>query len=245
MFVRFCYDPDLSAHQAIGEAARDMFGQAIPEDLVEILWETEPIIKKVIGINGVDSFDHSRFPEPVYLDVIYTPMGNAMKAVDDLFRPPGTKLFPPLTEDLNNYKQWRWQNRTVSYAADAYLKEKKDTVSWIQNALPRVRQLSAALAPHHREMFVQGYEILAAAAEGMQLFVETAGVHYQWAHTKTMDDATARLAFNDLAGRFESLASRVPTNPFLYKERMLSMIEFLNDDLPRIGSIFKTKAKRG
>lgn len=104
--------------------------------------------------------------QPAYLDVLYTPMSNAMKAMDDLFRPEGTSLYPPLTDDLNNYKQWRWQNKTVSEAPEVYLKVKQDAASWVESVLPEVHQLSAALAPHHQEMFVHGYEILAAAATG-------------------------------------------------------------------------------
>ena len=242
MFVRFCYDPDIPARQALGEAAREMFGDRIPERLIDILWETEPVLKKAIGVNGVDSFDHSRFPQPVYLDAVYTPQSNAMKAVDDLFSPAGTKLYPPLTDDLNNYKQWRWQNKAVSEPAEVYLRRKKDAVSWIGRILPEVRQLSAALAPHHREMFVHGYELLASLASGMELFVETAALHHQWAHAKTIEDGAARAKFNDLAARFRALAAKVPENPFLYKEQMLSIAEFLENDLPRIGAVFKAAA---
>lgn len=245
MFTRFCYDPDLPARQVLGEAAKEMFGDHVPERLIEILWETEPIVKKVIGVNGVDSFDHSRFPEAVYLDVVYTPQGNAMKAIDDLFRAPGTKLYPPLTDELNNFKQWRWQNKTVSEPAASYLDEKREAVAWVQGVLPQVRQLSRGLASHHRLMFVHGYEILAAAAQGMELFVETAAVHYQWAHAKSVDDHAARVRFDELAGQFRALAAKVPENPFLYKERMLSMAKFLNEDLPRIGSVFQPKAHHG
>ena len=244
MFVRFCYDPDIPARQALGEAAREMFGDRIPERLIDILWETEPVLKKAIGVNGVDSFDHSRFPQPVYLDAVYTPQSNAMKAVDDLFSPAGTKLYPPLTDDLNNYKQWRWQNKAVSEPAEVYLRRKKDAVSWIGRILPEVRQLSAALAPHHREMFVHGYELLASLASGMELFVETAALHHQWAHAKTIEDGAARAKFRDLATRFRTLAAEVPENPFLYKERMLSIAEFLENDLPRIGAVFQSKPRR-
>jgi hypothetical protein len=243
-FVRFCYHPDLPARQALNEAAREMFGGHIPERLIDILWETEPVIKEVIGVNGVDSCDHSRFPQPVYLDVVYTPQGNAMKAIDDLFSPPGAPLYPPLTNGLNNYKQWRWQNRTVSEPASAYIREKKKAVAWVQGILPEVRSLSISLAPQHRQMFVHGYELLAALASGMALFVETAAFHYQWAHAKTVSDSAARAQFGEFAAQFRTLAASVPENPFLYRERMLAFAEFLENDLPRIGAREHTAHQR-
>ena len=234
MFVQFCNNPEIDARQTLGKAAREMFGEGISERLIDILWETEPMMKIIIGVNGVDSLDHSRFPQPIYLDTLYTPQENAMKAIDDLFSTPGTVLYPPLTDDLNNFKQWRWQNKTVSEPVEMYLTEKKEAVNWVEAILTEVRQLSSALNSDHREMFVHGYEMLAALAYGMELFVETAAIHYQWARAKTLDDSQARTKFIEKATRFRDLAGQVPENPFLYKERMLEFAELLERVLPRI-----------
>jgi hypothetical protein len=236
IFVRLCYDPELDLRQLLGEAAQEMFGANISERLIDILWETEPVIKEVIGVNGIDSFDHSRFPLPTYLDAVYTAINDGMKAVDDLFSPPGTRLYPQLSDNLNNFKQWRWQDKTVSEPVDAYLKSKRAAIDWIEMVLPEVRSLAAAVAPHHRKMFVQGYEMLAAAANGMELFVETAALHYQWARAKTLSDSQARVRFNDLEARFRALAAQVPQTILSYKERMLRFADFLEHDLPRIST---------
>ncbi|HEX7359215.1 MAG TPA: hypothetical protein VF283_01870, partial [Bryobacteraceae bacterium] len=235
MFASFCYNPDADTREVFNRAAREMFGNRVPARLLDVLWETEPIIKDVIGINGVDSLGHSRFPRPIYIDVVYTPQGNAMKAVDDLFSPPGTALYPPLTDGLNNYKQWRWQNKTISKPAAEYITRKKKCVSWIEGILPDVHRLSVKLKSNHRKLFVQGYELLAALAKGMVLFVETAHVHHEWAHAKSISDQTARLRFRELAERFRAQAAQTPKNPFLYQERMTAFAEFIERDLPRIG----------
>jgi hypothetical protein len=234
IFVRLWYEPAADPHTLLSEAAREMFGSGIPDALVDILWETEPMMKKIIGINGVDSFDHSRFPSPEYLDVLYTPNTNCMKAVDDLFLPPGTVLYPPLSDGLDNFKQWRWQNRAVSSPAATYLGEKRQAIEWLQSVIPAVSKLSAGLAAPHREMFSRGYEAMLALARGMELFVETAWLHHQWAREKTLDDRTAREAFGELTRRWRSLATTTPETPFQYRDRMLAMADFLETKLPRI-----------
>ncbi len=239
IFVRLCYEPDADLRQLLGDAAREMFGVRIPQRLVDILWETEPILKSIIGINGVDSLDHSRFPHAFCIDVLYSPWHTPMKAIDDLFSPPGTVLYPPYSDELINFKQWRWENRIVSQPAEVYLSVKREAIAWVEKVLPEVRQLSQGLEPRHRDMFVNGYEIMEALAKGMELFVETASVHYQWAHAKTLDDPAARAQFEKLADSWRALAATVPPNPFLYKERMLELAEFIEKDLPRISPDYK------
>lgn len=236
MFTRFCHHPALDPRQALEDAAKEMFGPAISPQLVDILWHTEPVMQHVFGINGIDSFNHSRFPSAAYIDVVYTAKDNCMKAVDDLFTPPGTPLYPPLTDSLNNYKQWRWQDRTVSRGPDLELEEKRSAAQWIASILPQVREHAAALAPAHRDLFVNGYQLLDVVARGMQLFVEAAGLHYQWAHAKTIDDGPAKARFRDLATRLRTLAAQVPQNPFGYRPQMLAVADFLETKLPRIAT---------
>jgi len=145
-------------------------------------------------------------------------------------------LYPELTDKLVNTQQWRWQNKIVSLPAEAYLDEKRQATAWVTGILPEVKRLSRALAPQHQEMFIKGYDILGALAHGMELFVETAEVHHQWARAQTLDDAQAKARFCDLAARWESLAAQVPENPLLYHQRMLAWAEFLRNSLPRISN---------
>jgi hypothetical protein len=242
MFVRLCYDPDLDARELLGVAAREMFGKEIPERLVDILWETEPVIRKVTGINAIHSMSHSRLPPPYRIDLLYTEWFQAMHAVDDLFLPPGTKLYPEkIGDELDARKQWRWQNRVVSLPAQAYIDEKKQASAWVHGNLKEVESLAAALKPRHRDMFVRGYTLLAVAADGMELFVRTAAYHYEWAHAKNVEDGAAKAGFHDLATQWRALAGRTPESPFRYRESMLSYAEFLENELPRIS---KSSASR-
>jgi hypothetical protein len=212
-----------------------MLGSRVPQRLIDILWETEPVIREVIGTNGIDCFDHSRFPNPAYLDILYTG-GSAMKAIDDLFSPPGTRLYPPLTEDLHNLKQWRWQNKTTSMPADVYLAKKKAAAQWVETVLPEVHSLSSNLKASHREMFLQGYGLLDIAARGMVLFVEAATLHYDWGHAKTVRDPEARARFSQLAGSFRELAGKTPEKGLFYKKAILRFADFLDHNMPRISS---------
>jgi hypothetical protein len=76
--------------------------------------------------------------------------------------------------------------------------------------------------------------MLLALARGMELFVQVAAVHYQWAHAKKINDGAARLKFLDLTQRMHTLAAQMPENPFGYKQQMLQFAEFLETKLPRI-----------
>ncbi len=234
IFARFCYEPDADPRQLLGEAAQEMFGNQIPERLVDILWQTEPVLKNVVGVNGIYELDHSRFPQAYWMDILYTPQNNAMFAIDDLFTPPGSVLYPPYSDDLVNLKQWRWQNKTVSKPAAAYLAEKQAAISWVESVLPEVRELARELDPHHGEMFVHGYEMLLVLAKGIALYIETAATHYAWARGKTLDDPAAKVQFHTLADRFRALAAQADDRPFLYKTRMLAFADFLENGLPRL-----------
>ena len=237
MFVKLCHTPNRNLRDLMTEAAREMFGPKIPAALINILWETEPVMKKIIGIDGIDCLDHSAFPEPEDIDVIYMRKSGAMKGIDDLFEPPGTVLYPKLSGSLDNYKQWRWQDKSVSKPAQTYLAEKREAIEWVNNALQRVERLAQSLNRPHRDLFIHGYRLLSILARGMELFTETAYVHFEWAHAKTIDDAQASTQFNHLAAEFESLANEVPENPFYYRRRFLAFATFLRSDLPRLSHV--------
>ncbi|MCK4815609.1 hypothetical protein KA005_07560, partial [bacterium] len=96
ILMRFAENPHLDTKEVLTDAAREAFGEDIPERLIEILKGTEYIVKEVTSINGVNPLNHSRFPRGVFLDRDYWNSDFYMKAVDDLFDTPGTPLYSPL-----------------------------------------------------------------------------------------------------------------------------------------------------
>lgn len=237
IFARLCQDSAADELSLLSEAAREMFGAATPTELIQILWETEPVIKSIVGINGIDPLSHSRYPLADYLDIVYTGSGDGMKAVTDLFDPPGTPLYPPLTDDLRNLKQWRWQNHTVSKDPAIYLRNKRVASAWVSATLPKIERLAASLSPAHQQLVVHGYRTLNILAKGMELFVEAAALHYRWAHAKDLDDGTARVQFAAVAARIEQVANAAQDNALNCKARMLAFAAFLRSRLPRIGQM--------
>lgn len=237
IFVQLCQNPSADEHALLSEAVQEMFGTATSPELTEILWETEPVIKSIVGINGIDPLSHSRYPLGEYLDLVYTGSGDGMKAISDLFEPPGTPLYPPLSDGLRNLKQWRWQNHSISKNPAIYLNHKQVASAWVLAILPRVERLSASLSPARQELVVHGYRALKTLALGMELFVETAALHYRWAHAKELDDVTARAQFDALATRIEQVANAAQDNLLNCKERMRIFAAFLRTRLPRIGQM--------
>lgn len=236
LLAQLCRNPGADEKQLLAESTRDMFGAKITSELIEILWQTEPVIKNIVGINRISPMSHSRFPQGKYLDATYMTSGDGMKVVSDLFEPAGTPLFPPLTDELQNLTQWRWQDHTVSKDPQIYLNSKRTASTWVSATLPRVERLSASLSTVHRELFVHGYRTLDTLAKGMELFVEAADLHYRWAHAKKIRDADARAQFDEIAVRIEQVADSAQDNALNLKKGMLEFASFLRTDLHRTGN---------
>ena len=234
ILAALCRDPDADEKELLRHAAREAFGDAAvaSHELVELLWETEPVIKDIVGLNGVSPMNHSRFPKPETLDFAYMKGGaNAMKVVSDLFQKPGAKLYSPLGDDLNNTGQWRWQNQIVARPAGEYLAVKQAAARWAGGALARAKseQVSGALPPEKRKLLVDGYDALNCIAQAMCLYVQAADLHYRWFREKSVDDAVARDRFANLAGQLDTLAETDGANHLNYRKDMRAFAEFLRN----------------
>jgi hypothetical protein len=235
IFTALCHNPAVNEKALLEQAVREAFGSKSSSELSELLWQTEPVIHDIIGINGIDPLSHSRFPPGETLDVLYTPRQQSMKAVSDLFQAPGTPLYPPLTGSLNNFKQWRWQNKIVSRSASQYLSVKQAAMRWTEGAVVQARQLAGDLSVEHRQLWIQGYESLNCLAHAMYIYVQAADLHHRWGHDKTMDDASAKGQFANLAHQCDELAEQGGANVLGYRSGLQAFANFLRYHLPRLG----------
>ena len=227
IFSHLAKNPAGNLKSIFKEAVHESAGKDIPDELVEILWETEPYLKKIIGINGVCPLDHSWFPSPINIDKKYKLYDSerSMKSVDDLFQPPGTICYPEHSAALNAAKQWRWQNKTVSKPAKEYIDEKAEAVQWIEKVFPRVEILSGKLSEENAKLWVRGYKALFYLAKGMKIFVELADLHYQWEHC----GKTEKLA--EMKNKADELNNLLPAEklPLSLSKDMRNMSRFIKE----------------
>jgi len=234
IFAALCLNPNADAKELLGQAAREFFGEGAGPELIDLLWETEPVIKDIIGINGISALRHSRFPSG---DTIVSRKGT-MKSVADLFEKPGTVLYPPLTDNLDNVKQWRWQNKIVSRPAAEYLASKQAAAQWTAKALDRARskQVSGSLSAQKRKFLVGAYEMLDLVAQAMRVYAQAADLYSRWHYEKTVDDATARTQFESLAAQLDKLSKTPAANNLSYRKDMQDFAKFLRTKLSRQGA---------
>lgn len=223
IFTALCHNPGADEKELLRSAVRESFGAEAPQELVELLWETEPVIKDVVGINGVDPLSHSRFPPGQTIEQHKA----GMKSVFDLFSRPGTPLYPPLTDALNNVGQWRWQNKIVSEPASKYLSVKQTAAEWSDRAVDRAKKVAAPLLGMKRELIVQGYEALNCLARAMVVYVRAADLYHRLAEEKTVDESAARTQFEDMASQLDTLAGQPGASSLSYAKNIREFAGFL------------------
>ncbi len=229
ILMRFAENPHLDTREVLADAAKEAFGKDIPERLVEILKSTEPIIEEVTSINCMNPLNHTRFPLGVHLDRGYWDIDLTMKAVDDLFAPPGTPLYSPLTNSLGAGKQWRWQRRTVSESYEHYRASKDASIQWLEKILPEVEKLSSGLYPEHHELFVTGYRTLLNYALAMRIFVDVSKLHHDWKHKGTLSTETMRNKMDELAYELTELAVKSEDLPLNFSNDIKSFVSFIQE----------------
>lgn len=206
LLMLFAKNPNADAKQMLSMAAKATFGNKISPALITILWETEPIIKDIIGINGISPLNHSGFPKPYYLDKDYYTWSLNMKAIDDLFLPPGTKLYPLLNDSLNAGEYWRYQLQLVSKPYTEYININTNAIKWLEANIPIIKKEVKALSPAHAGQFIKGYEELLLLAQAMQYFIEAGKVHFDWYRAKTITKDQALELMKPLAEKLRSIA---------------------------------------
>jgi hypothetical protein len=256
MLNEFAKNPDANTREVLDLAAREQFGNNIPKRLIDIFKETEPIIKEITSINGMNPLNHSYFPLGKFLDRIYFDNDLYMKAVSDLFQPPGTKCYYdvesfyhlksvakiersgsytelslPVPDSLDSGEQWRFQNKIHSGSVEDYLKTKNESIRWIKEVLPEVKELSEGLNTNNRDLIVTGYETLLQLAKGMKFFIKAAKVHYDWFHNGTIDMKIMQERMKIIADSLREVAEETPETRIGYKRDMRNFANFI-EELP-------------
>lgn len=221
MLTQFCYTPDADPKKVLSIAVHEFLGKKVPDKLIDILYETEPILQKIVGINGTSSLNHSGFPKSIFLDKDYMNNVRYMKAIDDLFQKPGTPLFIPITDSLDAALQWRVQNSILSKPVKIYLNEKAEAIKWLEKILPQLPALTQQLPKDKADFIVNSYNAIYILAKGMRLFIETGKVHYDWYRAKSISTKEAAFKFGALANEIQLLASERNSLPLNLKEDMV------------------------
>jgi hypothetical protein len=221
MLTRFCYTPNADSKKVLTDAVHEFLGNNVPNKLINIFYETEPILQKIVGINGTSSLNHSAFPLAIFLDKDYFNNVRYMKAIDDLFQKPGTILYPPISDEIDAALQWRVQNSIVAKPVEVYLQEKTEAIKWLDKIMPQLPDLTIKL-PKEKAIFVKdSYYAIYVLAKGMRLFIETGKVHYDWYRAKTLSTNEAEQKFNTLADKLQLLAGESDNLPLNLKTDML------------------------
>lgn len=233
VFARLLNDPSANEKDVLTAAVQEMFGKDCPAGLVNLLYETEAIIKEIISIDYVSPLSHSGYPSASSLDADYVKGIYNMKAVNDLFEPAGTPLYKAFADedDLNAGNYWRHERKIVSRPVENYLKSKEESINWLQKKLSEVDNLTKSLKPEHRQMFMSGYHRLYILAQGMKIFVEAADIHYDWYRAKKINKQEALRKSKPLAEDLRMLASQIgnddPLNQRKRMEHFAKSIELL------------------
>ncbi len=207
MLTRFCYTPDADPKKVLTAAVHEYFGDNVPNALIDIFYETEPLLQKIVGINGTSSLNHSAFPKAKFLDKDYFNNVRYMKAVDDLFQKPGTPLYPAVNDEIDAALQWRVQNAIFSKPVESYLKEKNEAIDWLEKVVPQLPKLTKNLPKEKADFITESYHSIYILAKGMKLFVATGKVHYDWYRAKTLTENEAKEKFNTIANQLQQLAA--------------------------------------
>jgi len=221
LLMLFASNPQADARVMLAIAAKEAFGSQIPERLIEILWETEPVIQDIIAINSISSLKHSGFPHAFYFDADYYTSKLNMKVISDLFAEPGTSLNPGLSDSLNASMYWRYERNIKAKSYSSYLQSKENAIHWLQQILPEVVKLTSVLNDKDALMFRNGYQELYLLARGMKCFLEAAKVHYDWYRAKTITKEEALRRMAPIAAQVRIIAESDKGYSMGYKEDMI------------------------
>ena len=226
MLTRFCYTPNANPKKVLTDAVHEFLGNNVSKKLIDIFYETEPILQKIVGINGTSSLNHFAFPLAVYIDKDYFNNVRYMKAIDDLFQKPGTKLYPPISDEIDAALQWRVQNSIVSKPLETYLQEKIEAINWLEKTIPQLPSLTKNLPKDKADFVNESYHSIYVLAKGMKLFKEAGKVHYDWYRAKSLSEKDAIEMFSSIANQLQRLSEDISKLPLNMKADIL---RFTND----------------
>lgn len=228
LLMRFLEDPRRSLKPTLHEANEHFFGDDFPSRLSSIMIIAEDAIQALSSVNSINLLDDGHFPPPQFLDRDYLRSPHLLKAIDDLFEPPGTPLYPEETEQpdtLNAAIHWRWQMEISARPVDEYLLTIENAINWLDKIQKEVDYLTLDFRPDHRKMFVGGYRDLLLTARGMYQFVQGAAVHHRWHRLQRMSREEALQQLAPIAAQLRLIANEADESSLNLKQRLLDMAE--------------------
>lgn len=226
LLLHFLQHPTDDLQEVMQDVNKEMFGFDFPSRLSSIMLIAEDALQAVSSVNHVNILDRSHFPPPAFLDRDHVPATQQMKAVDDLFEPPGTPLFPEDSDSLDRLGaagQWRWQNEVIARPVDEYLLAIEEAVNWLTRIQPEVDFLTLDFPPAHRELFVSGYRDLLLLGRGMYQFVLGAAVYHRWRRLEKSSREEVLQELAPLAAQLRLIAAEADGSSLELQQRLLAM----------------------
>lgn len=235
LLLYFLQYPNAEPEVALQEVNQAMFGLDFPSRLSSIMLISEEALEAVTTLNSINILDNSRFPPPAFLDQEYLTAPRKMKAVDDLFEPPGTPLFDEFAaalDTLGPQSQWRWQREVIARPVDEYLLAIEDAVTWLTKIQAEVDFLTLDFPPKRRELFVGGYRDLLLLGRGMYQFVLGAAVYHRWNRLGKSSREEVAQELAPIAEQLQLIADEAEGSSLELQERLRQMAGFFEDPLP-------------
>lgn len=226
LLLHFLEHPRASPKAATQMVGEEMFGYEFPSRLTAVMLIAEDAFQSVSSVNSINVLDDSRFPLPQFLDRDYVDVPHRMKAIDELFEPPGTPLYledEPMPDTLHAGVHWRWQVELVAKPVDQMLLDLEQTNGWLDRIQSEVDYLTLDFPPAQRQMLVGGYRDLLLYARGIYQYVQGGAVHHRWYRLERVsrEEAVAQLA--PLAEQLRLIAADADESALSLQERLLLM----------------------
>jgi len=205
LFCELARDPEQKIRPLLEKVTAERFSKEAAGPLCDCLEQAQRVLILGHGINGYDITTHSAFPSHEFLNEHYCPHPLCTRSINDLYEPPGTRLFGALDDNIMAGRQWRYQMRTITRSPEDYLKEKDIAISLLEDMCAKVETLRKDLLPKDAEFVELSFKIWLAFVKGMRLCVEAAQAHVEWMR----DDCAANGALeelNKIGGKMEKAA---------------------------------------
>jgi len=180
LFCALAHDPHQNIQPLLEKAVARRFSQAVAGPLSEVLLDVQRAIILGQMINGCDLLDHSAFPLPDFLNEHYFPHPLTMKCTNDLFLPPGTKLFGALDMDMMAGREWRQQMALVTRDPEDYLREKDTAIRMIKEMCSKIDKITPNMPEEDAAFVEKSFHMWLEFVRGLRLYVEAAQAHAAW-----------------------------------------------------------------
>lgn len=232
LFCSLARNPDMDAKELLREILLRRFGSKHAADVLsEALMESQRLTLMSMTLNGISISDHSAFPQSRNLNRSYFNNPLAMKAVDDLFKKPGTALFKSDDDSIRAGNEWRQQLRLVTRSVEDYLNEKDIAIREIEVLCEKVETLRNDLSKEDFEFVTKSYRMWIEYTKALKLFAEAAALHARQV-TGEGSEAAGLHTMTEVANSMERLAEdfglRFSENAlFCMPSKLKQMAEFL------------------